>query len=174
MTTRSTSGPCLSLLLLALALPVATLSAQTAPTVPPAAPLPTDPHTLEVQKALRADMACFPLALRTRNFAELDKCWAPEMLVNSPANKVLTRAEVIAAMAAGKLDYRDTHTVVERFSTTGDTAVEMGHEDYVPLTGPEAGKTLYRRFTNFYVHRDGRWMSLARQATIYDPLANHY
>ena len=174
MITRPTSGSRLSMFLLALTLGGANLRAQTTPTLPPAAAPPTDPHTIEVQKALRADMACFPIALRTRNFAELDKCWAPEMLVNSPANKVLTRAEVIVAMAAGKLDYRDTHIVVEQFSTIGDTAVEMGHEDYVPLTGPEAGKTLYRRFTNFYIHRDGRWMSLARQATIYDPTAIHY
>ncbi len=161
-------------MMVVLMLSAASSGAQARPTLPAAAPPPTDPHTLEVQKAVRADMSCFPVALRTRNFAELDKCWSPEMLVNSPGNRVLTRAEVISAMAAGRLDYRDTHTVVERFSTVGEMAFEMGHEDYVPLTGPEAGKTLYRRFTNFYIHRDGRWMILARQATIYDPTAVHY
>ena len=148
--------------------------AQTTPTFPPAAPPPSDAHTIEVQKAIEADMGCVGVALRTREFTAAEKCWAPEMVVNSPGNKVLTRAQVIAAMSQGKLDYKDTHRVVEHFSTVGETAIEMGREDYVPLTGPEAGKTLYRRYTNFYVHRDGKWLLLARQATIYDPTAVHY
>ena len=151
------------------------LYAQTAaPTLPPAMQAPTDPHTLAVLKEVRADQGGFGPALHSRDYATIEKLWAPELLVNGPGNKVLTRAQILTAIREGKLDYRDTHTVVESFSTEGDTAIQMGHEDYVPLTGPEAGKTLYRRFTNVFLHRDGHWVLLARQATIYDPTAVHY
>ena len=154
--------------------PAAYLAAQTAPTFPPPEPPITDPHTLAVSHQIAADMAGFGPALHNRDFTYFEKVWAPELLVNSPGNKVLTRSQVIASLKEGKLDYRDTHTIAESFFTVGDNAVEMGHEDYVPLTGPEAGKTLYRRYTNFYLHRDGRWVLLARQATIYDPTVLHY
>lgn len=148
--------------------------AQTAPVLPPPGAEPTDPHTLAVKKEIAAASAAFAVALRNRDYAAIEMLWAPELLVNSPGNTVLTRSEVLAAMKQNKLDYRDQHTIRESFFTVGDNAVEMGHEDYVPLTGPEAGKTLYRRFTNFYLYRDGRWVLLARQATIYDPTAVHY
>ena len=87
---------------------------------------------------------------------------------------MLTRAQVIAAIREGKLDYRDYHTVVEAIASADDNVIEMGHEDYVPVTGPEAGKRIYRRYTQFYVRRGGALLLLARQATIYDPSLVHY
>ena len=150
------------------------LPPQNAPLLPPPRETPTDPHTLAVRNEINADNAGFVSALRNRDTSYFERIWAPELLVNSPGNRILTRSEVITALMQGKLDYRDTHTIPESFFTTGDYAVSMGHEDYVPLSGPEAGKTLYRRFTNFYIHREGHWVMLARQATIYDPSAVHY
>ena len=148
--------------------------AQTAPGLPPAAAPPTDPHTLTVSQEIRALNIAVGKAIQMKDYAALEECWAPELLVNGPGNRVLTRAEVLEALKGGKLDYRDTQVVVEGFFTAGDTAVEMGHESYVPLFPPEAGKMLYRRWTNFYLHREGAWVMVARQATIYDPAVKHY
>ena len=144
------------------------------PRLPPAAPAPSDPQTAEIQRQVAAADAGAGRAIGSKSYADLDRYWTPEFVVNGPGNRVLTRAEVIAAIREGKLDYRGYHNVVELISASGDNVIEMGHEDYVPVTGPEAGKRVYRRYTQFYVRRRGTLLLLARQATIYDPTVIHY
>ena len=144
------------------------------PTFPPAAPAPSEPAAIRLYGEVTAADAGAGRAIYTKNYSALDRYWAPEFVVNGPGNKVLSRTEVIEAIASGKLDYHDYHVVVEKISEIGNNVIEMGHEDYIPSTGPEAGKRLYRRFTQFYVRRDGQLLLIARQATIYDPLVTHY
>ena len=159
---------------LALSMTGAVARAVPSPTFPPAAPSPTDPNTIALYKEVAAANVGAGHAIYTKDYAGLDRFWAPEFIVNGPGNKVLTRAQVIAAIAAGKLEYRNFHNVVEAIVAIGDNVVEMGHEDYVPVTGPEMDKTIYRRYTNCWARRDGRLLAMARQATIYDPTLIHY
>ena len=102
--------------------------AEPTPTFPPAAPSPTDPATLALYKDVAEANAGIGHAIYTKNYAGLDRFWAPEFIVDGPGNRVLTRAQVINAIAAGKLDYRDSHNVVEAIVAIGDNVVDMGRE----------------------------------------------
>ncbi len=113
-------------------------------------------------------------AVGMRDFAALEKLWSPQMLVNSPGNTVLTRDQVIAAIREDKLNYSDYKNEVEAFHTYGDLAVLMGHETLKPNTGPEAGTTLYRRYTDIWQRSNGAWVQIARQATYTDDKKVHY
>jgi ketosteroid isomerase-like protein len=101
----------------------------------------------------------------TKDLAGLEKYWSPEMLVNSPGNRILTREQVFAAIREDKLKYSNYTNEVEAFHAYGDVAVVMGHETLVPDTGPEAGTKLYRRYTDVMQKTNGSWMLIARQAT---------
>lgn len=113
-------------------------------------------------------------AIHAKDFATIEKFWSPDLLVNSPSNRILTRNMVFAAMREDKLDYSTYKVIVESFHVYGELAVEMGNETLVPASGPEAGTTLYRRFTDIWQHGSGSWLLVARQATFVDPAKVHY
>ena len=104
-------------------------------------------------------------AIATRDFATLMKLWAPEMVVNSPGNNILTRSQVFGAMREDKLEYSSVRATTDEFLVSADVAVEMGHEAIVMSNGPMAGKPLTRRFTDVWQRRGGSWVQIARQAT---------
>lgn len=113
-------------------------------------------------------------AIESNDFAALEKLWSPKFVVNSPANKVIGRDEVFAAMKRGELKYTDLHTTVERMDVFGDIVTVMGQETYRPTFGPENGKLLTRRFTNVWQKSPEGWVMIARQATVMDPTQTHY
>jgi hypothetical protein len=88
-------------------------------------------------------------AIERKDVAALEKIWAPDFVVNSLENKVLTRPEVLAALKAGELDYGK----YESFTVHREVAVMMGHENINQVGGAHAGKTLVRRFTNVWQRR---------------------
>lgn len=123
--------------------------------------------TGSVRKQIEANEQAIGRAIHARDFSTLQKLWAPQMVVNSPGNKVSTRDEVIASMKDGTgLNYSSLKGTTESFYVFGDIAVEMGHEDFVMATGPAAGKPLQRRFTNVWQRQGDQWVQIARQATI--------
>ncbi len=105
--------------------------------------------TGSVRKQIEANEQAIGRAIHARDFSALQKFWAPQMVVNSPGNKVSTRDEVITSMKDGTgLNYSSLKGTTESFTVFGDIAVEMGHEDFVMATGAAAGKPLqpfYRR-----------------------------
>ena len=104
-------------------------------------------------------------AIGMRDFAALEKLWAPEMVVNSPGNNILTRAQVFQSIRDDKLAYLSTKATTDGFSVSGDVAVEMGRENIVMSNGPMAGKPLIRRYTDIWQKRGDAWVQIARQAT---------
>ena len=89
------------------------------------------------------------------------------MVVNSPANKISSREQVLASMKDGSgLNYSSLKGTTESFTVYGNIAIEMGHEDFVMAAGPAAGKPLQRRFTNVWQRSGDVWLQIARQATI--------
>lgn len=129
----------------------------------------------DAKRQLAAAGAAVGRAIDARDIAALEKLWSPKMLVNSPSNEVLTRAEVFEAIRHGMLDYEGGYTsTLERVEFYGDVAVTMSDETVVPNFGPEKGKTVHRRSTNVWQYADGAWTMIARQATVYDPDAKHY
>ncbi len=113
-------------------------------------------------------------AIAMRDFAAIEGYWSPAMLVNSPGNRILTREQVFAAIRADQLNYSGYFNEIEAFHAYGDVAVVMGHETLTPDTGPEAGKQLYRRYTDVWQRSNGTWLQIARQATYTDDKTVHY
>ena len=128
---------------------------------PPAA----TPETEAVHAQIEANGRAVGHAIVTQDFEALKKVWAPEMVVNSPGNNILTREQVFAAMREDKLKYSSAKTYPDAFEVFGDVAIEMGHEDIVMSNGPMAGQPLKRRYTNVWQKTGDGWMQIARQAT---------
>lgn len=123
-------------------------------------------QTGAIEKQIEANNQAVGRAIHTRDFSTLEKLWSPQMVVNNPANGIFTRADVFAAIRHGGLNYSSLKGTSESFKVFGDVAVEMGHEDFVMADGPAAGKPLQRRYTDVWQLTHGRWVQIARQATI--------
>lgn len=97
----------------------------------------------------------------------LKTIWAPEFLVNNPANKVLNRREVASQIGSGAIAYTSMDRNIERVNIIDNTAIVMGGEVAKPKgASPNAGKTVTRRFTNIWMKRDNVWKLVGRQVTI--------
>lgn len=129
----------------------------------------------EAKQQLAAAGQAVGKAIQTHDIAALEKLWSPKLLVNSPNNRVLTRAEVFDAIRRGQLDYEGGYqSKLEKIEFYDDIAITMADESLVPGFGPDKGRTIRRRSTNVWHYADGAWMMIARQSTIYDPDAKHY
>ena len=110
----------------------------------------------EVQAILKGDTATL-----------FNKLWAPEFLVNNPANIVVNKSDVATLIRTGKIDYENFNRIIEKVSIIDNTAIVMGREEIAPKgVTDHAGKQVTRRFTNIWMKRNGEWKSVARQATI--------
>ena len=95
----------------------------------------------------------------------------PDLHINSPSNRILTRDQFLASMRSGKIAAEAFERTVESASITGDIGFVMGHEVFTPKPQSELGRKygarpLKRRYTNIYVLQNGRWLWLARHANI--------
>ncbi len=95
---------------------------------------------------------------------------APELVVNSPANRVLTGPQTIGAFKAGLIDYASSERVIEyaAIRPTGEVLL-MGEEHITPRGKTRnAGHAETYRVTEIW-RRDGdRWLCSVRHATISD------
>jgi hypothetical protein len=99
------------------------------------------------------------------DYAKLDVLWAKDFTVNSPFNEVSTGTR--GWVRTGALVYASFVREVEAVLLRGDTVIVMGHETVVPKApSPDSGHTLYRRFTNIWMKRDGAWRMAARHANV--------
>jgi hypothetical protein len=95
----------------------------------------------------------------------------PNLRVNAPNNRVLTREDLVRMVASGEIRNEVFSRTAEDVIITGDVGVVMGHEEVFPGAGSEQARmygqrTLTRRYTNVYIRRDGAWYHLARHANI--------
>ena len=125
----------------------------------------TTDGTAAVRVQIEANDRLIGRAIATKDFSTLMRLWAPEMVVNSPGNTILTRDQVFSAMREEKLAYSSAQATTDEFLLSGDVAVQMGHEAIVMSNGPMAGKPLTRRFTDVWQRRGSGWVQIARQAT---------
>ena len=106
-------------------------------------------------------------ALSSRDFETIERLYAPEFTLNSPAGRIQTRQETIDLLS--KSDGRQTNVerTVEAAYAVGDVVVIMGEESLVwEGTGRDLdGQRTARRFTNVWRCVDGGWRHIARQAT---------
>lgn len=93
---------------------------------------------------------------------------AKDLVVNTPANRVARREQVLGFFRAGRMNYESADVTIEALDPREDCVVIMGEEVVQPRdTAANAGKTVTRRFTDVWRREfDGRWRLTIRQATI--------
>ena len=127
-------------------------------------PSPTDPRILGALESERR----MERAGASSDFDAMATVFAPDLVVNSPVNMVVTRDNVLARMRGGQIAYEATFTrTIDFVGVRGDAVVVMGEEVVVPVgDAPAAGKTVHRRFTDVWRMYDSAWKLAIRQATI--------
>ncbi len=102
-------------------------------------------------------------AVLSGDLAAMDKFWTEDFIVNNPFNEV-DRADRIRD---GRLSFSSFLRESEAIKVHGNTAIIMGKETVIPKgKSPEAGRTIYRRYTNIWMKRDGQWRLVARHASV--------
>ncbi len=93
---------------------------------------------------------------------------AKDLVVNTPANRVARREQILAFFAEGRMNYESADVTIEALDAREDNVVIMGEEVVQPReTAANAGKTVSRRFTDVWRREsDGKWRLTIRQATI--------
>lgn len=96
----------------------------------------------------------------------LDSLMDDDITVNHPTNRIVKeKKELLDLIHQGVIRYTTFERYPETFLFFKDIVVVMGHEIVVPAKGaPNAGKTVQRRYTNFWMKRDGKWRLTVRHA----------
>ncbi len=96
-----------------------------------------------------------------------DRFWSPEMVINTPANRVGTVEGTKMQLRTGKLNYLSFERKIEKITYNDNLAIVMGEEKIKPQGNQDhAGKLVTRRFTNVWKYYNEKWMIIARQASI--------
>jgi hypothetical protein len=102
-----------------------------------------------------------------KDSAMLFKLFSPQLVVNTPLNKVVTLDVLKKLIRAGKIDASSIEKVIEKISFINGMAVVMGHDVIKPRGQMEnSGKTVTRQYTDVWIKDKGKWRLTIRQATI--------
>jgi len=104
----------------------------------------------------------------------LEKILHPNMVINGPDGRVVTREMFLESTRSGAVSKQSFERVPEAVRITGNIGVLVGHENIVAAPGSrdfaKFGKTPFqRRYTNVFLFEGGRWLFLARQASVVSP-----
>lgn len=101
-------------------------------------------------------------AMLERDLAALQRLCSEDFVVTNPFNQVLNKAQVLEAVAQGRILHTSFEREIESLRARETTAVVMGRETVV-----DEGRTLNRRYTEVWLKEEGRWQLLARHANLY-------
>jgi hypothetical protein len=106
-------------------------------------------------------------ALQDRDVALVERLYAPEFTLNSPARRIQTRQETLDLLARSGMRQTDYTRRIEAAYASGEVVVLMGEESLVWEGTQSAldGRRTHRRFTNAWRRIDGEWRQILRQAT---------
>ena len=121
---------------------------------------------MTIEEQIRVMEAEQVKAVLAHDTAALERIWSPQLMVNAPDNKVRDNAGVFALMREGGLKYSAYDQTIESIRVFGDTVVVMGQETTKPITGPMAGKTVQRRYTDVWQRSGDGWVEIARHASV--------
>ena len=100
----------------------------------------------------------------------LKQVWAPEFIVNTPRNTIAeNRDAVFKNQKAGLINYSSFERIIEKIEIQKNIVITMGYETYVPradLPEAKAGEIVKRRFTNVWMKQKGKWLQIARHASV--------
>ena len=93
---------------------------------------------------------------------------APELMINSPADRVLTGAQALAAFNHGLIDYGSSERVIEYAAVRPNGEVLLMGEEHITPRGQtrNAGHAETYRVTEIWRRDGGKWLLSVRQATI--------
>ena len=137
-------------------------------------PCPADAQSMPFNKSeaelARLDMEQKAMVGRA-DVAKLASLAAPELVINAPTGRVLSREEFLAMMRDGRIGAEDFDRTVESVRVSGDIGVVMGREVFTPTAASELGRKygavpLNRRYTNIYRRDGSRWLWFARHANV--------
>jgi ketosteroid isomerase-like protein len=103
------------------------------------------------------------VAFLAQDIERLRQMWSEELAVNSPLNRINSRAQVLDLLQRGIIRHVNMEQTIELITRHGDVAVVMGHD--VVQNAPDQPQ-VRRRFTNIWRAADGSWQLIARQATL--------
>jgi hypothetical protein len=116
---------------------------------------------------VRAAEAKHVQAFLTEDVPAIDAMLSAEFVVNSPLNSVVEKPQLLGMVKSGRLKASEFTQDIERIRRVGDVVFVMGSDRVVwAAPSPNAGRTDRRRFTDVWRLEDGRWVFIARQATI--------
>jgi Domain of unknown function (DUF4440) len=96
----------------------------------------------------------------------LFKLFSPNLVVNTPLNRVATLEDIKRLIRLGKIDISSSEKIIEKISFINDMAIVMGHDIIKPQGAMEgAGKTVTRRYTDVWIKDKTGWLLTIRQAT---------
>jgi hypothetical protein len=100
----------------------------------------------------------------------LKTVWDTGFMVNTPRNVIApNRAAVLEVQKLGMIDYSSFERIIEEIRVEKNTVITMGYEIFVSRTdipGARAGQAVKRRFTNIWMKKKGKWLQVARHASI--------
>jgi len=108
-------------------------------------------------------------AVRRADWKAVEAAFALDVVVNSPTNRVVTLADIMARFRNGQIGAEPDsgENRLEFVGVRGDSVVVMGEETFRPgKNAPNAGKLIRRRFTDIWKLYDGVWKGAIRQATV--------
>ena len=89
-------------------------------------------------------------AILRGDLEELDRLWADGFVVNAPDNSLKTKSEVLEEVRKGEIIFSTFERAVEHIGIRDGVAISMGSETVVSGgKGPDAGRTIRRRYTHF-------------------------
>jgi len=136
--------------------------------VPPAAPrlrISDDPHVAKVLAYRKATLdAITPGASRDPTGR-----YSSTFIANTPTGAIVTGPQMATMFAGGSVGYSSVTQAIEYANHHApDLVVVMGGEIVVPREGtPNAGRKIYRRFTDLFRLEDGEWRHDLRHANIW-------
>ncbi len=129
------------------------------------------PTNASIEQEIRRLDSAEAQALLHKDAAALQRIWAADFTVNNPRNSI-TRGSggVVALIQSGTIDYSSFRREIEAILIHGETVIVMGNETITPVrNAPLAGQTVRRRYTHFWMKRDGEWRLTARHANVVCP-----
>ena len=103
-------------------------------------------------------------ALQQRDVALLDKIYSDELVFVNTRGQKFTKAQRLADLGAGKVEYFSYNQEGFSYHVYGDTVVMTGRTSSVVKFQGRVNK-IPRLFTNVYVKIGGQWRLVAHQAT---------
>ena len=118
---------------------------------------------------MRASIRRYDEALRRADTAVVKEFWAPEYTFINPRGQLLTRADRLANLRAGRTAFDSLAPVLaeERIRTFGDNDLVAVHTTLLSIGGRYSGRIERGQYraTAIWVRRHGGWQQVASQLT---------